>query len=213
MREKKLYLSSRLRAMSPGFVRRIYRVFRSLGTQAGSASLPERLVENCRFCSSRGRLLEHLPANGVGCEVGTYKGDFAREIMKRCRPRELHLIDIDYTHFNDEGLLDPCVTRHEGHSVDQLSGFSDEFFDWIYIDGDHSYESVLADARTSAPKIKPGGYIVFNDFAHIDPSLGRYGVHRAAVDFALEKDWPLALFAYQNSALYDVAFQKPEAAD
>jgi hypothetical protein len=68
----------------------------------------------------------------------------------------------------------------------------------------------LADARASAPKVKPGGYLVFNDFAHIDPSLGRYGVHRAVVDFALEGRWPLRLFAFSEYALYDVALQKPE---
>jgi hypothetical protein len=52
--------------------------------------------------------------------------------------------------------------------------------------------------------------LVFNDFAHIDPSLGHYGVHRAVVDFALEVRWPLRLFAFSKYALYDVALQNPE---
>ena len=51
--------------------------------------------------------------------------------------------------------------------------------------------------------------MVFNGFAHIDPWLGRYGVHRAVVEFAIDQSWPLRFFAYQASALYDVALQKP----
>jgi hypothetical protein len=50
---------------------------------------------------------------------------------------------------------------------------------------------------------------VFNDFAHIDPDLGVYGVQRAVVDFAIARQWQFAWFAYQQSALYDVALQRP----
>ncbi len=60
-----------------------------------------------------------------------------------------------------------------------LAQFPDEHFDWIYIDGDHSYEGASRDARVAATKVKPGGHLVFNDFAHADPYLGAYGVHRA----------------------------------
>jgi len=63
-----------------------------------------------------------------------------------------------------------------------------------------------APARRSCGR---GGFLVFNDFAHIDPDVGRYGVHRAVVDFVLETRWPLALFAFHPYALYDVALQKP----
>jgi len=90
-----------------------------------------------------------------------------------------------------------------------IKSFPDAYFDWIYIDADHSYKGTIADARASAPKVKPLGYLVFNDFAHIDPEAGRYGVHRAVVDFAIEGNWPMAFFAYNNIALYDVALQKP----
>ena len=37
------------------------------------------------------------------------------------------------------------VTIHRGTSADVLATFSDGFFDWVYIDGNHDYTYVLAD--------------------------------------------------------------------
>jgi hypothetical protein len=58
-------------------------------------------------------------------------------------------------------------------------------------------------------QLRPGGFLVFNDFAHIDPYLGVYGVHRAVVEFAVDHRWPFAWFAYDPCALYDVALRRP----
>lgn len=152
-------------------------------------------------------MLDHLPHDGVVAELGTQKGDFAREIVRRARPVEFHLVDLDYSAFNTAGLHDAKI--HEGDTVAVVAGFPDGHFDWIYVDAGHTYEAVIADARACASKIKPGGFLVFNDFAHIDPYLGRYGVHRAVVEFAASARWPLRLFAYQPAGLYDVALQRP----
>ncbi|WP_159079820.1 class I SAM-dependent methyltransferase [Methyloceanibacter sp. wino2] len=153
-------------------------------------------------------MLDQLPKNGVVMEVGTQRGDFARAILERATPRELRLVDINYSLFDDKDLTGDAVTRHCGMSHEVIGSFPDEHFDWIYIDADHSYEATLRDACASAPKLKPGGFLVFNDFAHIDSELGRYGVHRAVTNFALERNWRFALFAFSPDALYDVALQK-----
>jgi len=102
------------------------------------------------------------------------------------------------------------VKCHQGLTDATMVTFPDSYFDWIYVDAGHSYAAVLADAFASAPKLKPGGYLLFNDFAHIDPFLGRCGVHRAVVDFALEMNWPLRLFEFNEVALHDIGLQKPE---
>ena len=155
-------------------------------------------------------MLDFLPREAIVAELGTYKGDFARHILSKTNPKELHLIDLDYSKFNDAHLSVPSVHRHRGLVHEVISTFEDEYFDWVYVDADHSFEGVSRDARASADKVKPGGFMVFNDFAHIDPSLGRYGVHRAVVDFALENGWQFRFFAFQSNALYDVALQKPQ---
>lgn len=199
----------RLRKFSPAFVRRAYRLARGFRAVQSAGPFPVEQLADCRFCPSREALIAQLPAAGTVAELGTYKGDFARNILAASRPKHLHLVDIDYTHFDAAGLDGPHVTRHAGLTHDVIATFPDAYFDWIYIDGDHSYEGCLRDARSAAPKVRPGGYLVFNDFAHIDPWMGRYGVHRAATDFAREAGWSMAFFSYDPNGLYDAAFRRP----
>ena len=158
-----------------------------------------------------------LPSCRTGgriAEVGTDRGAFAKRILLTCQPAQLHIIDLDFSRTDAEVCGHPNVTTHRGASHKVLQSFPDAYFDWIYIDADHSYAGVRQDALAAAPKVKPGGYLVFNDFAHIDPSLGTYGVHRAVVEFATANQWSFAWFAYQKNALYDVALRCPaKAAD
>ena len=86
----------------------------------------------------------------------------------------------------------------------------DAAFDWIYVDADHSFNGVKRDAEAAMRKVKPGGFLVFNDFAHADPFIGRYGVHSAVADFMVRYHWPMKFMAYEINGLYDVALQRPE---
>jgi hypothetical protein len=197
----------------PTGVRHALRLGRHLAVHGQtSKSLPGRLIADCRMCASRDDLVAALPRGGRIAEVGTYKGEFARHLLAACEPKSLHLIDLDFS------LLDPAVGQdarvqlHQGLSHEVLAAFPDAHFDWIYIDADHSYAAVTRDADAAAPKVKPGGFLVFNDFAHMDPFLGAYGVHRAVIDFAVARGWPFAWFAYHPMALYDVALRRPHAA-
>lgn len=201
-------LEMSLRAGVPVPLRRLYRLARSLRHAEASRLLPPSLFVDCRMVASREELIARLPAHGLVAEVGTYRGDFARTILARAAPVRLHVVDIDFSQF-DSGLDDPRLSRHQGLSHQVMAGFPDQLFDWIYIDADHSFEGCLRDAMTCAAKVKPGGYLVFNDFAHIDPWLGRYGVHRAVTTFASEQHWPFAFLSYDASGLYDVALRKP----
>lgn len=46
----------------------------------------------------------------------------------------------------------------------QIPNFEDDFFDIIYIDGNHDPSFVLEDAVLSFRKLKPGGILIFDDF-------------------------------------------------
>ena len=209
MRDFLKYCEMRLRASMPAPLRRAYRMACGLRRPRSSDPLPLELLVDCRFCASRETMLEALPKGGAICELGTYRGDFAREIAKTNQPSELHLVDIDYSQFDANGLDGAHVHRHVGLTHEVIAKFPHAHFDWVYIDADHSYESCLRDARTAAVHVRTGGYIIFNDFAHIDPWMGRYGVHRAATDFAREANWQMAFFSYNRHGLYDAAFRKP----
>jgi predicted O-methyltransferase YrrM len=57
----------------------------------------------------------------------------------------------------------------QADSVEGSSHFAAGSLDWVYIDADHSYRSVIADIRAWGPKLKPGGLISGHDY-------GRAGV-------------------------------------
>lgn len=175
-----------IRRNLPNRVRPVLRLGRHVAIRGRtSGRLPAILLADCRMCASRFDLVQALPCGGRVAEVGTYKGEFARHILATCDPGTLHLIDLDFS------LLDPAVAQdarvqiHRGLSHEVLASFPDSCFDWVYVDADHSYAGAARDADAAAAKVKPGGYLVFNDFAHMDPFLGAYGVHRAVVDFAI----------------------------
>jgi SAM-dependent methyltransferase len=202
----------RFRKGLPEGARRSLRLSRHLFmTPQCSGQISAELLADCRVCASRVDLIERLPHGGCIAEVGTDRGDFAKRILTTCNPAELHIIDLDFSRSDPEIFQNSNVTTHRGDSAKILQAFPDAHFDWIYVDADHSYEAVRGDANAAATKVKPGGYLVFNDFAHIDPSLGTYGVHRAVVEFANSNEWTFAWLAYQKNALYDVALRRPAA--
>jgi hypothetical protein len=53
---------------------------------------------------------------------------------------------------------------YRGFSDDVVPNFQDEFFDIIYVDGNHETEYVYRDGVMSFEKVKRGGYIVFDDY-------------------------------------------------
>ena len=205
-------LALAIRGRLPERLRHVLRLTRHLFARAEpSMAIPPELLADCRVCASRNELVTNLPRQARIAEVGTYRGHFAKHILAACDPAELHLIDIDVSLLDPAVANDDRVTIHQGPSHELLARFPENHFDWIYIDGDHSYEGASSDARVAATKVKPGGYLVFNDFAHADPYLGAYGVHRAVVEFAVTRGWKFVWWAYEPNGLYDVALQRPIA--
>ncbi len=174
-----------------------------------SMAVPPELLADCRVCASRNELVKNLPRRSDAWLRSAPIAESSRATSCACDPAELHLIDLDFSLLDPAVAADARVTLHRGLSHEMLAQFPDGHFDWIYVDGDHSYEGASRDARIAATKVKPGGHLVFNDFAHADPYLGAYGVHRAVVEFAVTRGWKFVWWAYEPHGLYDVALQRP----
>jgi len=56
------------------------------------------------------------------------------------------------------------VVRHQKRSHEAAHEFDDDYFDILYIDGDHSANTVLEDAVMYFRKVKVGGHIIFDDY-------------------------------------------------
>lgn len=65
---------------------------------------------------------------------------------------------------------------NRGFSNEIVPTFPDEFFDLIYIDGNHEPEYVLEDAVLSFRKLKKGGVMIFDDYGWGGPDLTQRGI-------------------------------------
>jgi len=134
-------------------------------------------------------------------EIGVHKGINASKIIKS-EPKELHLIDCwecqkDFIRKNNikpNSHVLACNEKHvnwmeevkdkfkknknvsviKNYSVPQSQKYINEYFDFIYIDGLHDYNSVLQDITAWAPKLKKTGIIVCDDY--IENEERGYGV-------------------------------------
>jgi hypothetical protein len=164
-------------------------------------------------------LFKMLPRGSVGAEIGVWKGDFSKLLLSRVRPAELDLVD-PWAHVTDAAYSDawygkadqdemdamhrgvvaalgsyPGVVIHREPSVRAAQRFEDAHFDWLYIDGDHTYEAVKADLHAWVPKVKAGGLVICDDY--IEGQWFKGGVKRAVDEFAAERNLPVTFRARQ----------------
>jgi hypothetical protein len=156
-----------------------------------------------------GKLFNHLGYSRRGAELGVFRGEFAK-ILRQEWKNELFLIDcwthqsnnyVDYSN-QQQSVQDSyynfvCESFRDDNKVEIIKDFSenavgkfpDGFFDWIYIDANHSYDAVLADLRMWYPKVRKGGMLAGHDF--FDGILNNntvFGVESAVRKFCSELD-------------------------
>lgn len=75
----------------------------------------------------------------------------------------------------NSGIKDKIVINR-GYSNVEILKFKDDFFDIIYIDGNHEPEYVLEDAVLSFRKLKKDGIMIFDDYGWGGPELTQKGI-------------------------------------
>lgn len=196
--------------------------------------LHEAHVRNCRLLPNRLAILDHMSHHGVVAELGVGWGDFSAQILEVTRPREFHAVDLFGWH--DVPTVWGCSTReilrgrtHEnfyrdrfathiskgtmrvqkGLSWEVLSRCPDASFDVIYIDAGHDRESVTRDATCSVRKLKPDGFLIFNDYTMFDHvAMEPYGVVHAVNDLCVTQHYEMAYFAMHELMFCDVVLRK-----
>jgi SAM-dependent methyltransferase len=178
--------------------------------------LPPDRFEGCTLLSHRDEILKRLPKGGICAEIGTQEGLFAEKIIDIINPEQLHLFDIDDGPLRDRQtdlLTRPGVELHLGDSSTLLASFPDDHFDWIYIDGDHSYDGIVRDIRVARTKVKPGGLLIFNDFTLWSPvECIDYGVPHAVCELSAAHGFNFVYFALHPHLYNDVALRRPATA-
>jgi hypothetical protein len=73
------------------------------------------------------------------------------------------------------------VIIHRASSEEACINFENNYFDWIYIDGNHLYDYVKKDLEYYYPKVKVGGFITGDDYT--EGGWWKGGVKKAVDEF------------------------------
>lgn len=89
---------------------------------------------------------------------------------------EMPSIYASFLHNISQANITSKLTIHKGYSHTILPTLPDNYFDIIYIDGNHSPIYVLEDAVLSFRKLKSGGYLIFDDYGWGGPDHTQRGI-------------------------------------
>ena len=168
-------------------------------------------IKSAKLLENRSSLLTLMKKNAIVAEIGVAEGDFSREILQITQPQKLHLVDcwgskryhsglklLVENKFENE-IKNEIVEVHKGLSTDMVSNFSDNYFDWIYIDTDHTYHTTLSELRLYAPKVKPDGIIAGHDYIMGNwEKYFKYGVIEAVHQFCVEENWEIVYLTMEG---------------
>lgn len=158
------------------------------------------------YFQTRNDMLASFNKEMVIAELGVFEGDFSKDIMNICSPKELYLVDLFEGTFGSgdkDGLnhhevdLSKAMKAIQVHfkntkGVKVVKQSTSQFMltaperllDMVYIDADHSYESVKSDLFFSKMKVKKGGYICGHDY--VDGTQAKYAVDDFCSETGLE---------------------------
>lgn len=156
-------------------------------------------------------ILKRVGRNARGVEVGVFRGALSRYLLRKGVDR-LFMVDNwlpadeQPKHYKetrdycaglapDEAAANEALARQVAaasggravvlkmSSVDAARQINDGSMDFVFLDGDHSYEGLKADIAAWLPKVRKGGWIGGHDIDNPEPPFDFTGV-RKAVDEA-----------------------------
>lgn len=137
-----------------------------------------------QIVQTRNDMLKLFPKGMAVMEIGVFLGEFSQILLDTLEPKKLHLVDpfcgivesgdkdgenvvsadlaIEYENVRSRFKHRQNVLIHKCYSSE--IEFPDNYFDLIYIDGDHSYCGVRHDLHLSFCKLKNGGILSGHDY-------------------------------------------------
>lgn len=145
------------------------------------------------------QVLELVPKHGAMAELGVKRGYNARRMFAMMKPTAMHLVDpwamdvdpedpdpkaraeraefdeyyrqtVEWSN-SDEAEGKVTVTRN--YAVEASSQFSNDYFDFIYVDTADTYDGLFGDLSAYAKKMKSSGILACDDYYDI-----RYATHK-----------------------------------
>lgn len=156
--------------------------------------LEERGYESGRYIAGQA-VVKFIKPDWVGIEIGVFQGDSSKLFLEHCR--FMYLIDPCESY---EGNPDSTIFASEENIKRLLNGKDYAFLkgyshlvhdyvpevDFVFIDGNHTYEYVTMDIELYWPKVRQGGFLSGHDYG-----AGFEGVIRAVNEFSLKHNLPI----------------------
>jgi predicted O-methyltransferase YrrM len=139
------------------------------------------------FEGKRKSFLKHLIETNnfqTMIEVGIDTGKTTFHLLDTIPNLTIYAVDTDISKFYNESVKEKYGDRLkpiQGYSFQVVEQFEDNFADIIFIDADHSYESVKKDILKYTPKLKKGGLLTGHDIDYP-------GVNKAVKELIKEFD-------------------------
>lgn len=164
--------------------------------------------KTCQVFADRYAMMRTLATGAAGAEVGVQAGNFSQFMLKDLPVNPLHLLDLSINQIRQDVRDNPRVRLHGGDSSTNLRKLGQATLDWAYIDGDHSYQGALKDARAALHVVKPGGILFFNDYTMWSPGEAMaYGVV-AVVNALVNEGHDMLAIALSPTGYFDVALRR-----
>lgn len=148
-------------------------------------NLPNATCRNEKYTLGLEDLIQDLKIKVESMvEIGSYQGESTLIFYKKIKELQvLHAVDPWMNGYapgdvcSDEYSMETVeknfdlrtkdyrkIQKHKMSSIDFSKKIDDNSLDFVYIDGDHSYESCKKDILTWVPKLKKGGVIAGHDY-------------------------------------------------
>jgi hypothetical protein len=203
-------------------------------------NIRQEQIKNAKLYSTRYEYAQEniLPGSSI-LEVGTLAGDYADYLLQNCNPSFIELLDKFDQHdwevpgytkrFTGRNHYDFVVNRFKddnrvkithGLLHDVLPSIKTRY-DYIYLDANHTEESVRFQLHCASQLLNPGGVIGINDYLRFgiirkeDYGTARYedivyGTVPAVNNFLLDnRDWQVKAYALNDRLFSDIYIHKP----
>jgi len=137
-----------------------------------------------------GKYYQEHYKKGVGVEVGVQYGYFSQAILRDWKG-ELKCVDV----WSDPSVYAQAVANLgekrliRKSSVEAANDFKAGSLDFVFIDANHTYESVKQDIEAWFPKVRKGGVISGHDYCVYQD----FGVIQAVDEFAAKHGYKVEL--------------------
>ena len=165
-------------------------------------------VANCKVVHRREALYDLMPKNAIVTEIGIFHGENALQIYQRSNPKHLYLIDKRIEERTRKSLSYENITFIEEYSHVALEEcFENNFFDWAYLDTDHTYKTTQLELKVLEKKVKPTGRILGHDYLPQRKDAW-YGVIPAVNEFCKSYDWEFEYFSLDAGGHFSFCIRK-----